>query len=113
MKRFALSSAAIGIALLASAMSAQAQAASVLKPVRLGVALGGTLAQGDFGKAVNTGYNATGTLALQPVGLPVGSALTQDSISSPSREAGAMPTSSASREMGGFRFRVDPSWRRI
>lgn len=72
MKRFALSSAAIGIAMLASAMNAEAQAASILKPVRLGVALGGSVPLGDFGSAVNTGYNATGTLALQPVGLPVG-----------------------------------------
>ena len=27
---------------------------------------------GDFGSGVNTGYNATGSLALQPAGLPVG-----------------------------------------
>ena len=59
-------------ALAITAASAQAQAGTVLKPVRLGVALGAALPLGDFGQAVNTGYNATATLALQPAGMPLG-----------------------------------------
>ncbi|MDQ6718726.1 MAG: hypothetical protein M3Z17_10340, partial [Gemmatimonadota bacterium] len=72
MKRVALSTAVFAVAMIASASIAEAQVATVLKPVRLGVALGAAIPQGDFGTAVKTGYNATATLALQPVGLPVG-----------------------------------------
>lgn len=72
MKRIVLSTTALALAMMASASMAQAQIASVIKPVRLGVALGAAIPQGDFGTGVKTGYNATATLALQPVGLPVG-----------------------------------------
>ena len=71
-KRIAISAAAIAVAALGFTSSASAQLPSVVKPVRLGVSLGAAMPTGDFGKAVNTGYNATGSLALQPAGLPIG-----------------------------------------
>lgn len=72
MKKIVLSAAAIAFAALGFTSSANAQIASVVKPVRLGVSLGAAIPTGDLGTAVNTGYNATGSLALQPVGLPIG-----------------------------------------
>lgn len=72
MKRFSISAAFILCATLGAAASAGAQAATVLKPVQLGVALGGAIPLSDFGKSFNTGYNFTGTIGFNPVGLPVG-----------------------------------------
>lgn len=72
MKKIAISAAAIAVAAFGLTSSANAQIPSVVKPVRLGVSLGAAIPTGDFGSAVNTGYNATGSLALQPVGLPLG-----------------------------------------
>lgn len=72
MKKIVISAAAIAVAALGFTASASAQIPSIVKPVRLGVSLGAAIPTGDFGSAVNTGYNATGSLALQPVGLPIG-----------------------------------------
>ena len=71
-KRFSISAALILCATLGTATSAGAQAATVLKPVQLGVALGGAIPLSDFGKGFSTGFNFTGTLGFNPVGLPVG-----------------------------------------
>ena len=72
MKKFAISAAAVAVAALGFASSAHAQLPSVVKPVRLGVSLGAAIPTGDFGSAVNTGYNATGSIALNPPALPIG-----------------------------------------
>ena len=72
MKKIAISAAAIAVAALGFASSAHAQIPSVVKPVRLGVSLGAAIPTGDFGSVVNTGYNATGSVALQPPALPIG-----------------------------------------
>lgn len=64
--------AAAAIVFVAGSSTANAQIPSVLKPVQLGVAIGGSIPLGEFGQAVNTGYNATGTVELRPPGLPIG-----------------------------------------
>lgn len=63
---------AIVAAALFAAPAAYAQTATILKPVRLGASLGGSIPLGDFGQAVNTGYNAAAIVALQPAGMPLG-----------------------------------------
>lgn len=72
MKRFSIAAAVILSATVGAAASAGAQAATVLKPVQLGFALGGAIPLSDFGKSFNTGYNLTGTLGFNPTGMPVG-----------------------------------------
>ncbi len=72
MKKYVISAAAVVVAALGFASSAHAQVTSIVKPVRLGVSLGAAIPTGDFGSAVKTGYNVTGSLALQPVALPIG-----------------------------------------
>ncbi len=62
----------MAFAMLAGAGTANAQVATVLKPVQLGVALGGAIPLSDFGKSFNTGFNVTGTVGVNPAGLPVG-----------------------------------------
>ena len=60
------------IALLAAAGTASAQVATILKPVQIGVAVGGALPLSDFGKSFNSGFNVTGTMAINVPLLPVG-----------------------------------------
>jgi opacity protein-like surface antigen len=62
----------MAFAMLAAAGTANAQAATVLKPVQFGVALGGAIPLSDLGKNFNTGYNFTGTIGVNPAGMPVG-----------------------------------------
>jgi len=62
----------MALAMFAAAGAANAQAATVLKPVQLGVALGGAIPLSDFGKSFNTGFNFTGTVGINPAGMPVG-----------------------------------------
>jgi opacity protein-like surface antigen len=62
----------MAFATLAAVGTANAQAATVLKPVQIGVALGGAIPLSDFGKLFNTGYNLTGTIGVNPAGTPVG-----------------------------------------
>ena len=59
-------------AMLAVAGTANAQVVTVLKPVQIGVALGAAIPLSDLGKIFNTGYNVTGTIGINPAGLPVG-----------------------------------------
>lgn len=61
----------MAFALLAAAGTANAQAATVLKPVQLGVALGAAIPLSDFGKSFSTGFNLTGMIGLNPAGMPV------------------------------------------
>jgi hypothetical protein len=71
-KRFSISAALVLCATLGTAANAGAQAATVLKPVQLGFALGAAIPLSDFGKSFSTGYNVTGTLGFNPAGMPVG-----------------------------------------
>jgi opacity protein-like surface antigen len=71
-KKFGFPAAMLAFAMLAVAGTANAQVATILKPVQIGVALGGAFPLSDFGKSFNTGYNFTGTIGLNPVGMPVG-----------------------------------------
>ncbi len=60
------------IALLAAAGTASAQVATILKPVQVGVAVGGAVPLSDFGKSFNTGFNVTGMMGINVPLLPVG-----------------------------------------
>ena len=60
------------IALLAAAGTASAQVATILKPVQVGVAVGGAFPLSDFGKSFNTGFNVTGMMGINVPLLPVG-----------------------------------------
>ena len=71
MQNFRAPAALMAFAILAAASTANAQAA-VLKPVQVGVALGGAMPLSDFGKGFNGGYNLTGTLGVNPAGMPIG-----------------------------------------
>lgn len=70
--KFVNSAVVAAFSLLGAVGTSNAQGTTILKPVQLGVALGGAIPLGDFGSSVNTGYNVTGTVALRPVGMPVG-----------------------------------------
>jgi Outer membrane protein beta-barrel domain len=72
MRKFGVASAMMAFSMLAAPGTANAQVATVLKPVQLGVALGGAIPMSDFGKSFNTGYNLTGTIGINPAGMPVG-----------------------------------------
>ena len=72
MRKLGTPAALMAFAMLAAAGTANAQAATVLKPVQVGVALGGAMPLGDFGKSFNAGYNLTGTLGVNPAGMPIG-----------------------------------------
>jgi hypothetical protein len=72
MKRLVIPAALVAIAMLGAASTSEAQVASALNPVRLGVSLGASIPQGDFGTAVSTGYNVGALVALNPVALPIG-----------------------------------------
>ena len=60
----------LGVATLALALAANS--AEAQKPISFGIGLGATMAQGDFGDAVDMGYHALGTLAWAAPALPVG-----------------------------------------
>ena len=60
------------IALLAAAGTASAQVATILKPVQVGVAVGGAFPLSDLGKSFNTGFNVTGMMGINVPLLPVG-----------------------------------------
>jgi hypothetical protein len=60
------------IALLAVSEAANAQIATVLKPVQVGAALGAAIPVSDLGKAFSTGFNLTGTIGINVPLLPIG-----------------------------------------
>ncbi len=60
------------IALVSVSSVAQAQIASVVKPVQFGIAAGAALPTSDLSDDVNTGFNVTGTLGLNPAMIPLG-----------------------------------------
>jgi opacity protein-like surface antigen len=72
MRRYGIQAVSVALAMLGAAATANAQMATVLKPVQIGVAVGGSFPLGNFGTNFNTGFNLTGTVGINPVGLPVG-----------------------------------------
>jgi opacity protein-like surface antigen len=72
LNRFIFTAALAGIALVSSSYAAQAQVMTIAKPVQFGIAAGAALPVSDLKDIVNTGYNVTGTLALNPQLIPLG-----------------------------------------
>jgi Outer membrane protein beta-barrel domain len=72
MRKSGIPAAMMAFAMLAVAGTASAQVSTILKPVQIGVALGGAFPLSDLGKSFNTGFNLTGTIGINPAGLPVG-----------------------------------------
>lgn len=60
------------IVLLAAAGTANAQVATILKPVQVGVAVGGAFPLSDLGNSFSAGFNVTGMLGINVPLLPVG-----------------------------------------
>ena len=60
------------VMILAMAATSPARAQLSVMPVHIGIAGGGTIPLGDFGNTFNTGFNATGTVAITPPLLPLG-----------------------------------------
>jgi hypothetical protein len=62
----------MALTMLAAGRAANAQVATILKPVQIGVALGAAVPLSDLGNSFNTGFNVTGTIAINVPLLPVG-----------------------------------------
>jgi hypothetical protein len=62
----------MALATLAAGRSANAQVATILKPVQIGVAAGAAVPVSDLGNGFSTGFNVTGTIAINVPLLPVG-----------------------------------------
>jgi hypothetical protein len=60
------------IVLLAVAGAANAQVATILKPVQVGVAVGAAIPVSDLGNSFSTGFNVSGTIGINVPLLPVG-----------------------------------------
>ena len=73
MKKFVIPVAALtALATLAAGRAATAQVATILKPVQIGVAAGAAVPVSDLGNSFSTGFNVTGTIAINVPLLPVG-----------------------------------------
>ena len=72
MKRFTFAVAVAGIALASLPFGASAQMATVVKPVQFGIAAGAALPTSDLSDIANTGFNVTGTVAINPQLIPLG-----------------------------------------
>jgi hypothetical protein len=59
-------------ATLAPTRTARAQVATILKPVQIGVAAGAAVPVSDLGNSFSTGFNVTGTIAINVPLLPIG-----------------------------------------
>jgi len=59
-------------ATFAPARTASAQLATILKPVQIGVAAGAAVPVSDLGNSFSTGFNVTGTIAINVPLLPIG-----------------------------------------
>jgi hypothetical protein len=59
-------------AAFAPASTANAQVATILKPVQIGVAAGAAVPVSDLGNSFSTGFNVTGTIAINVPLLPIG-----------------------------------------
>ena len=60
------------MALVSLPFGARAQVSTVAKPVQFGIAGGAALPTSDLSDGANTGYNLTGTVALNPAMIPLG-----------------------------------------
>ncbi|MFL5469631.1 MAG: outer membrane beta-barrel protein [Gemmatimonadaceae bacterium] len=72
MKRSFLVAALAGTALVSLPFGARAQVSTVVKPVQFGIAAGVAFPTSDLSEGTNTGFNVTGTLALNPAMIPLG-----------------------------------------
>ena len=73
MRKLGIPAAAMMVfAALAVGRTASAQMGTILKPVQIGVAVGGAIPVSDFGNSFSTGFNVTGTVGINPPALPVG-----------------------------------------
>ena len=73
MKKFVIPVAALtALATLAAGRAANAQVATILKPVQIGVAAGAAVPVSDLGNSFNIGFNVTGTIGINVPLLPVG-----------------------------------------
>jgi hypothetical protein len=62
----------MAFATLAAGRTANAQVATILKPVQIGVAAGAAVPVSDLGNSFSTGFNVTGTIAINVPLLPIG-----------------------------------------
>lgn len=60
------------MAFVGVASTGSAQLVTILRPIQIGAALGGTIPTSDLGAVFNSGFNFTGTVGINPAGLPVG-----------------------------------------
>ena len=73
MRRPGVAAAAVmAFVVLAAPLAVSGQMPTVLKPIRIGVAAGAAMPISDLGNSFNTGFNVTGTVGIDPAGLPVG-----------------------------------------
>ena len=64
--------AVMALATLGAGRTASAQVATILKPVQIGVAAGAAVPVSDLSNSFSTGFNVTGTIAINVPLLPVG-----------------------------------------
>ena len=62
----------MALATLAARRTANAQVATILKPVQVGVAAGAAIPVSDLGNSFSTGFNLTGTIGINVPLLPIG-----------------------------------------
>ena len=73
MRKFGIAAASMmACAALAPARTANAQVGTILHPVQIGVAAGAAVPVSDLGNSFSTGFNVTGTIAINVPLLPVG-----------------------------------------
>ncbi|HEY3113573.1 MAG TPA: hypothetical protein VGJ62_07815 [Gemmatimonadaceae bacterium] len=73
MRNFGIAAAAVlALEMITAPLAVSGQMATILKPIQIGIAAGGAIPISDLGNNFNTGFNVTGTVGLNPVGLPVG-----------------------------------------
>jgi len=64
--------AVMALATLGAGRTASAQVATILKPVQIGVAAGAAVPVSDLSNSFSTGFNVTGTIAINVPLLPIG-----------------------------------------
>jgi hypothetical protein len=62
----------MALAAIPPVQSANAQVATILKPVQVGVAVGAAIPVSDLGNSFSTGFNVTGTIGINVPLLPIG-----------------------------------------
>ena len=71
-RKLGIPAALMALATIAAAQTAGAQVATILKPIQIGAALGAAIPLDGLSTSFNTGFNFTGTIGINPAGLPVG-----------------------------------------